>query len=173
MSLARTGKRPMDRPKSGENQYGLTDQHEAYCQLRAQGVARTDAYRQAVSTTPDLSDNSARVLSYRLERLDKIRARLAMLQEQAEAQALMTTQDIQAKLTEIATDEDQPVAAQLKAMDQLAKIQGAYETKIELTTTITLSDKEAAAKALIEDALGLTARVTDTDATDASGEEDV
>lgn len=145
----------MKKPEAGKNKYGLTDSQERYCQLRAQGTPRKQAYKQAVAQDPNMSDASALTLSSRMERLEKIQARLAMLREQAEAQAMMSTADIQAKLTEIATDENQPVAAQLKAMDQLAKIQGAYSEKVEVSTSVTMSEKEEAAKMLIKKALGL------------------
>lgn len=143
--------------RSGKvNKWGLSEAHEAYCQRRAQGASPTDAYLDTVAKKPDLDRDHAAIHASKLERLEKIQVRLQVLQEQAEAQALMTTATIQAKLTEIATDENQPVAAQLKALDQLAKIQGAYNEKIEVRTQITMDEKEAAARRLLEAALGLT-----------------
>ena len=142
--------------RSGKpNKWGLSEAHEAYCQRRAQGAAPADAYLDAVAKKPDMDRNHASIHAAKLERLEKIQARLQVLQEQAEAQALMDTATIQAKLTEIATDENQPVAAQLKALDQLAKIQGAYNEKIEVRTHITMDEKEEAARRLLEAALGL------------------
>lgn len=123
--------------------------------MRAQGVKQTDAYKEAYAR-PGTSDAACRAGAAKVERLAQIQARLAILREQAEAQALMDTATIQAKLTEIATDENQPVSAQLKAMDQLAKIQGAYETKVEVSAKVSLDDKEAAARRLLEAAFGLT-----------------
>lgn len=138
------------RKEAGKNKYGLSDAHEAFCRLRAQGVERKEAYKRTVADNPNMTDACAMSASGRLERLDKIQARLNMLREQAEAQAMMSTADIQAKLTEIATDEDQPVAAQLKAMDQLAKIQGAYNEKVEVRATVTMDEKEEAMRRLME-----------------------
>lgn len=165
------------------NKWGLSEAHEAYCQRRAQGAAPADAYLDTVATKPDMDKYHAAIHASKLERLEKIQARLQVLQEQAEAQALMTTATIQAKLTEIATDETQPVAAQLKALDQLAKIQGAYNEKIEVRAQITMDEKEAAARRMLEVSLGLllpAADATDADEAgedssgeDESGEEDV
>lgn len=137
------------RGEQAVNKYGLTEKQEAYCQLRAQGVKQTDAYKEAYAR-PGTSDAACRAGAAKVERLAQIQARLAILREQAEAQALMDTATIQAKLTEIATDENQPVSAQLKAMDQLAKIQGAYETKVEVTARVTMDEREEAARRLME-----------------------
>lgn len=143
------------RGEQAVNKFGLTEKQEAYCQLRARGVKQTDAYKEAYAR-PGTSDAACRAGAAKVERLAQIQARLTILREQAEAQALMDTATIQAKLTEIATDENQPVSAQLKAMDQLAKIQGAYETKVEVSAKVSLDDKEAAARRLLEAAFGLT-----------------
>ena len=145
-------------PKRGitykTNEYGLTPAHEAYCQERAKGATPAEAYKKHVARTTQ-SPNNLSVHANKLERLDKIKARLRMLQEQAEAQALMDVKQIQAKLTEIATDDEQPAAVQLKALDQLAKIQGAYSEKLEVRATVTMSDKEEAARRLLEASFGL------------------
>lgn len=157
------------RRRDGKNEFGLSERHEAYCQARAQGVSPADAYLAHVATKDDMPRANATIHASKLERLDYIKARLAMLREQAEEQALMNTAQIQAKLTEIATDETQPVAAQLKALDQLAKIQGAYETKVEVRAAVTMDDKEAAAKRLLEAAFGL---ATPADGADTADDEE-
>lgn len=160
----REGVRDMLKARSlKKNDMGLSERHEAYCLARAQGKDPADAYLETVAQKPGLSRNNASIMACKLERLDAIKARLQMLQEQAEEQALMKTAQIQAKLTEIATDDSQPAAVQLKALDQLAKMQGAYNEKVEVRATITMSDKEEAARRLLEASFGLVPPLDVTD----------
>lgn len=88
-----------------------------------------------------------------MEKLEYIQKRIAELQAQVDAGALLSTQQIQAEVANIAMDPESTKGIRLKAFDQLAKMQGAYSETTNLHTTgsfaVSLGDKKDAIRSLL------------------------
>lgn len=78
-------------------------------------------------------------------------ARIKQLQEAVDNQAILSVEQIQANLTEIALDDNNSKNVKLKALDQLAKTKGAYSDNVNVHASggLTLEDKKAAVKELL------------------------
>lgn len=131
---------------------GLTDKQEAFCQARAKGMTQVDAYRAAgysQKQKPEAFSCNARQLG----RLDYIKNRIAELQAQVDAGAILDVKQIAADLAVIAGDENKPDGVRLKAYDQLTRILGGYNdtTAVTLSAALSLDDTRAAIESLFDD----------------------
>ena len=135
-----------------KNAHGLTPKQEKYCRERAfDDKSQTDAYLEAYDhkgTRKTAAENASR-----LSKLEYIQKRIAELQAQVDAGALLSTQQIRAEVANIAMDPESSKGIKLKAFDQLAKMQGAYTENSNITASlgvgVSLSDKQAAIKSLL------------------------
>lgn len=139
----------MGRPK---NARGLTPKQEKYCREMAfEEKSQTDAYLDVYDhkgTRKTASENASR-----LSKLDYIQKRIAELQAQVDAGALLSTQQIQAEVANIAMDPESTKGIKLKAFDQLAKMQGAYTENSNITANlgvgVSIKDKKDAIRSLL------------------------
>lgn len=129
----------------------LTHKQDNYCRERASGKGYAAAYK-AAGYSPNQSRNTAERHAYALEHesgatSDKILARIDYYQRQADRGAIMDLRQIQAQLSEIANGEKETTGAKLKALDQLARMQGGYTDRTEqvITGGLSIEDKTRAA----------------------------
>lgn len=133
----------------------LTPKQERYCQERMKGKSQRQSYRAAYDAermTPKTIDESA----CRLEADSKVAARLHELRARSADQSIMTRDDIAKSLTDIATSSCSE-SARLKALDQLARLQGAYDdhTQVDIRAAVlTASDKSDAIRAYLDSLTG-------------------
>ena len=96
------------------------------------------------------------VTACRLEAQSKIALRLQELRARSAEESILTRDDIAKSLTEIATSSGSE-SARLKALDQLARLQGAYDdhTQIDVRAAVlTASDKSDAIRAYLDSLTG-------------------
>ena len=139
----------------GKNAHGLTPNQERYCRERAfTDKTQADAYLAAGYSSKQNRRSVIEGASH-LEKLDYIKKRIAELQAQVDAGALLSTQQIQAEVANIAMDPESTKAVKLKAFDQLARMQGAYSDNISVHATgsvaVSLDDKKDAIQSLLGD----------------------
>lgn len=130
---------------------GLTKKQEQYCRERAfTDKNQTECYMSAFDSH---SKRAATESASRLSKLEFIQKRIAELQAQVDAGAVLNAQQIQAEVANIAMDPESTKGIRLKAFDQLAKMQGAYSDNLNLHTSgsmaVSLGDKKDAIKALL------------------------
>lgn len=118
---------------------GLTDKQEKFAQLRASGKTQLDAYKEAYDGKS--SDKVQGIQATRLEKIERVKARIAELQKQVEEGAILNLTQIQAELANMASDESKPDGVRLKAFDQLTRMQGGYtdNASISLGGNVALS----------------------------------
>ena len=133
-----------------KNQYGLTPKEEIFAQEKAKGADSVDAY-EAAGYNPGATRKSHRENACRLAKRPHVMARIKELQEAVNQQAILSIEQIQANLTEIALDDNNSKNVKLKALDQLAKTKGAYSDNVNVhaSGTLSLADKEEALKELM------------------------
>lgn len=132
---------------------GLTAQQEKFCRERViEDKNQTEAYK-AAGYDRGGTEKTAREGASRLSKLEVIQKRIAELQEQVEAGAILNAKQIQAEVANIAMDPESSKSIKLKAFDQLSRMQGAYTDNSNITTTVTggltLEDKRAAVQSLL------------------------
>lgn len=130
----------------------LTIKQEKYCNERIKGKSQRQAYKAAYpddKSTDKTIDESA----CRLESSHKVSARLAYLRSLDNDKAIANKNDIAKMLTDIANDDTAALPNRLKALDQLAKINGAYNDNLSVNISggiLTGKDKASAIKDYIE-----------------------
>lgn len=137
----------------GKNAHGLTPKQEKYCREKViNEKTQVDAYLDA-GYSGGQSRKTAKENACRLNKLEYIQQRIAELQAQVDAGALLTTRQIQAEVANIAMDPESTKGIRLKAFDQLAKMQGAYSDNITVSAAVgvSLEDKKDAVKSLLGD----------------------
>lgn len=112
---------------------GLTDKQERFCQERAKGKTQVEAYREAYNANG--TSQTDRTCAYKIGQTEKVKARIQELNNQIEAGALLTLEQIRADLAGIASDTDKPDGVRLKAFDQLTRMQGGYQDNAYITHT--------------------------------------
>lgn len=140
---------------TGAKKDRLTPRQERYAQERTKGKTQRQAYRAAFNP-PRSSDKTIDETASRLEATDKIQARLAELRARSAEESILTRDDIAKSLTEIATSSCSE-SARLKALDQLARLQGAYDdhTQVDIRAAVlTASDKSDAIRAYLDSLTG-------------------
>lgn len=141
----------IDAAIAGEGVPALSPQQELFCIRRARGMSREKAYRESYPEEADDERATIAARAHKLELLEQIHDKILELREQARQEAMMDNQTIQAKLTRIALDEREPTGNVLKALDMLAKMQGAYSENVNLNVqaTLSLEEKKAAVLAFL------------------------
>lgn len=137
--------------RAPKNSRGLTQKQELYCRERAfTDKNQTECYMEVYDAH---SKKAATESACRLNKLEYIQKRIAELQAQVDAGALLSAQQIQAEVANIAMDPESTKGIKLKAFDQLAKMQGAYSDNLNLHTSgsmaVSLGDKKDAIKSLL------------------------
>lgn len=139
-------------PKNGgaKNIHGLTEKEEKFAQARVSGMTQLDA-REYAGYSPDVSKETAHRHAVRINNREHVKRRMRELQEAVDSKEIMEIAQIQAKLTQMALDDNNSKNVQLKALDQLAKTKGAYSDNVNVHATgaLTIEDKEAALKELM------------------------
>ena len=133
----------------------LTPKQERYCQERIKGKSQRQAYRAAYNAD-GMGDACTDVTACRLEAQSKISLRLQELRARSAEESILTRDDIAKSLTEIATSSGSE-SARLKALDQLARLQGAYDdhTQVDIRAAVlTASDKSDAIRAYLDSLTG-------------------
>lgn len=134
-----------------KNEHGLTPKEELFAQAKAGGMSNVDAY-EAAGYNPGARDRSTkRYNAYHVNARPHVQARIAELQAQVDAKAILTVEQIQAELTNMGLDDKNSKNVRLKALDQLAKTKGAYSDNVNVNTSgsLTIADKKEALKELI------------------------
>ena len=133
-----------------KNQYGLTPKEEIFAQEKAKGATNLDAY-EAAGYNPGANRKTHKDNGYKVAKRPLVMARIKQLQEAVDNQAILSVEQIQANLTEIALDDNNSKNVKLKALDQLAKTKGAYSDNVNVHASggLTLEDKKAAVKELL------------------------
>lgn len=70
-----------------------------------------------------------------MEANDKVMGRIRYYQQRAAEGAILDARGMQAIQAEMAQDDTRPDGVRLKAMDQLARLQGAYKDGIDVRTS--------------------------------------
>ena len=126
----------------------LTIKQEKYVNERLKGKSQRSAYKAAYNAE-NMKDSTIDVTACNLEKKDKIAIRLQELRQRDNDQSIATKNDIAKMLSDIAIDDTAALPNRLKALDQLAKINGAYTDNIDISLTgsvLTGKDKAAAIK---------------------------
>lgn len=133
-----------------KNIYGLTPKEEKFAQAKAGGMTNVDAY-DAAGYSPRVNAKSRKENGCKINARPDVQARIAQLQRQAEAGAILNVEQIQAELTNIGLDEKNSKNVRLKALDQLARTKGAYSDNVNVHAKgdLTIEDKKEAFKELL------------------------
>ena len=132
---------------------GLTAMQEKFCRERVlEDKNQTEAYK-AAGYGKGSTHKTCKEGASKLSKLEYIQKRIAELQEQVEAGAILNAKQIQAEVANIAMDPESSKNIKLKAFDQLSRMQGAYTDNTNLNATVagglTLEDKRAAVQSLL------------------------
>ncbi|WP_178337434.1 hypothetical protein [Candidatus Avelusimicrobium facis] len=111
-----------------KNTYGLTLAEETYCRLRASGYNRTDAWRKAHPKS-HASEKTVWPKASRLDKKDKVQARIAYWKEKLLGEALMSTTELFARLTEMARAGGKDAKG---ALELIGKIHGVFKAEKDL-----------------------------------------
>lgn len=134
-----------------KNEHGLTPKEELFAQAKAGGMSNVDAYDAAGYNPGSTSRDIRKRNAYKVNKRPLVQQRIAELQEQVDAEAILTVEQIQAELTNIGLDDKNSKNVRLKALDQLAKTKGAYSDNVNVNATggLTIADKREAFKELV------------------------
>lgn len=139
-------------PKNGgaKNIHGLTEKEEKFAQARVSGMTQVEA-REFAGYSPDVTKETAHRHAVRVNNREHVQRRMRELQEAVDSKEIMEIAQIQAKLTQMALDDNNSKNVQLKALDQLAKTKGAYSDNINVNASggLTIADKKEAFKELV------------------------
>jgi len=125
---------------------GLTAAQEAYCRSRAAGRTANEAYRDAHGD--DATNVTVKAREY--DDLDKIRLRIKSLRDQVSENLIVELEEIKADLTKIATDENRPDGVRLKAYDQITRMIGGYQDRLDISGSFGIKETEDALSGLLE-----------------------
>lgn len=107
--------------------------HEKFVQCLISGMTQRTAYREAFSASARWKDKTVDNRASELFR--EVLGRYVELQEEAQDAAIMTRKSRMVKLSEIASNDEEP-SVQIKAIDTLNKMDGDYTSKVELSGSI-------------------------------------
>ena len=111
----------------------MSPKQEKFCLEYARTGNATESYKLAGFKCKN--DNSAGVSANRLLKNTKIQKRLQELSSEVKTIKIADVQKCQELLTEIAMDKKQKGMARVQALATLLKVQGAFSTQINLTTS--------------------------------------
>lgn len=126
---------------------GLTPEQEMYCRARLVGQTPPQAYRDAY---PEKSENTSYTASKKLEEFSRIRERIQALRDMTEEQLVAGCDEIKAVLSQILLDESRPDGVRLKAGDQLTRMLGGYNDKLEVSGEFGVQEKRDALSDLLD-----------------------
>lgn len=113
------------RKKNHKNEHGYTLAEEAYARFRACGHNRTESWKLAHPQSA-ASDATAWSKASRLDKEDKIQARILFWQEKMAAECLMSTTELFALLTKTARGEGKDA---IRAQELIGKIHGVFQAE--------------------------------------------
>lgn len=146
--MAQRGRPKKEQAEEPLDENGLTAAQEAYCRSRAAGRAPIDAARDA---SPGVSYQVAKNRSDGYEALEKVRIRIQGLRDQVTENLIVELGEIKADLTRIATDENRPDGVRLKAYDQITRMLGGYQDRLEVSKTPGVEEIENKLAGLLPD----------------------
>lgn len=130
----------------------LTIKQSKYCDERIKGKSQRQAYKSAFNP-PNTQDKDIDVNACKLESTTKIKQRLDYLRSLNSADSIATKEDIAKELMLIASDSAKSDSVRLKAYEQLSKLQGFYDSSVNVNLSgsiLTGKDKASAIKEYIE-----------------------
>lgn len=135
-----------------KNSRGLTPAQEKYCRERVRnGKTQHAAYKAAGIAREGTKQKSLEDSACRLEHKPEIMARLEELTQKAAEGAILDAKQMQAELTDVVLSRaSERTEIRLKAMDQLAKMQGLYKDALQVSGGITINDAREALDELLE-----------------------
>lgn len=125
----------------------LTPKQEKYCQNRAlKGMGKTAAFRAAGYSVNKKDKQVDAIAAHNIEKKEKIRNRIEELNSLAAAGMILNRDQLAAKLSDMAVDDNKPDGIQLKAADQLARITGLYNdgNNMTIVNQVNIQDKQSA-----------------------------
>ena len=126
---------------------GLTPEQEAFCRARAAGQTAPQAYRTA---NPDKSEGYSYKAGKELDDMEKIRIRIQSLRDQLSENLIVELEEIKADLTRIATDPTRPDGVRLKAYDQITRMLGGYDDRLNVSGEFGFKEREDALSDLLD-----------------------
>ena len=130
----------------------LTPKQTKYCQYRAKGKGQVESYEKAGYSMRQ-SKKSKEVNACKLESMETIKQKIADLQQKADNDCILTTEQRKQALTEFYCDTTKSDKDRLKAIDLLNRMAGDYIDKKEINATIqglTRSDRLQAMEDTLE-----------------------
>ncbi len=115
-------------PARRKNPQGLTLAEETYCRLRACGYTRTDSWRKAHPQST-AADSTIWPKASRLDKQDKVQARIEYWKRKITDEALMGTTELFARLTETARARGKD---SLDALKLIGQIHGVFKAEKDL-----------------------------------------
>lgn len=113
----------------------LSAKQEKYCQLRAAGQSRPKAYK-AAGYSPKGCRKTAEQNAYNMDTISpkatEIQQRIAELRSRNAEQSILSRNDRLLLLSELATDEAVKPQDRLRATDQLSRICGDYNDRLQI-----------------------------------------
>ena len=108
----------------------LTDQQEKFAQNVASVMTQSDAYRSAYPKSK-VKDKTVHEKASRLMANDKIQARVKELRDKVADEKIKSVKDRMIWLSSLIDNENVLKSDQLKASDQMNRIEGVYQTNIK------------------------------------------
>lgn len=135
----------------------LNARQEKYCQRRAAGDSRSEAYR-AAGYSPEGSRRTAEQNAYRMEQKPDtgtvIRLRIEELRSRNAETAVLNREDRLRLLSELATSDAVKPQDKIRAIDHINRMTGDYNDALKLTTEsavhLTYSERIEAIRAAME-----------------------
>lgn len=122
----------------------LNARQEKYCEGRAAGLSRSKAYK-AAGYSPNGSTVTAEQSAHRLDTesaaASMVRLRIEELRSRNAETAILSREDRLRLLSELATDEDVKPQDRIRAADQIARMCGDYNDRLQIDggAAVTLS----------------------------------
>lgn len=126
--------------------------HEKFVQSLISGMSQRKAYRAAFKQSARWKDNTVDSRASELLKVSEVLGRYKELQEQAQDEAIMTRKERMVKLSEIINDYEEDTTTQIKAIETLNKMDGAYlnGTLIDAQTRKALAEAAIVEKTVVE-----------------------
>ena len=143
----------------------MTPKRETFCWHVATGLCPTDAYRESAFASDNMKDATIHNSAYKLMQTDEVRARIAEIRKEIQAESGITTKTVTDMLLsdrQIAHESKQAGAA-VSATMGVAKVNGLLD-RLEASTAVNLTIEQAAPRDIAKAILRVMAQAaTDRD----------
>ncbi len=142
----------------------ITPKRETFCWHVATGLCPTDAYRQSAFASDNMKDATIHNSAYKLMKIDEVRARIAEIRREIQAESGITAKDVTDMLLtdrKIAHESKQAGAA-VSATMGVAKVNGLLD-KAEASTAVSLTIEQAAPRDIAKAILRIMAQAIEPD----------